>query len=99
MDYFGYLALVLFGLLIGRYWGLWGAGAEPPVPTIVTRSVIPSTGPDTVYARFHYYDGRVEVKKFKATDLAMQMEWKNRLFEAEKWTPDGQVYKEVLNGR
>ena len=68
-------------------------------PVLLPDSVFPSPGPspDKVYVRFEFGDGRVEVKKFKATDLDLEVIWRGRKFAAGAWTPDGHVYTEVVS--
>lgn len=56
-----------------------------------------ASGSDRVYVRFEFNDGRVDVRKFKATDLDLSLEWKGRRFEAGEWTPDGHIYREVVS--
>lgn len=68
--------------------------SSPPVLSPITPTVGP--GPDRVYVRFNFADGRIEVRKFKATDLDLTLSWKDRLFEAGEWTPDGHIYREVV---
>lgn len=68
-------------------------------PVVITKTAVPTPGPDGCYARFHFADARVEVRKFRATDLNPTMEWRGRQFQAGEWTADGQVYHEVLSGR
>lgn len=96
MDILVYLTIVLAVALVGFIAGKLSAQdkiARQPVPC-------PGQGDDKVYVRFHYLDKRVEVKKFRPTDLDPVVEWKGRLFEVGEWTGDGQVYREmVINGR
>lgn len=65
-----------------------------PIQSSVPHSY-PSHTKDKCYVRFHFRDGRVDVRPFYSTDLDLTMEWKGRKFEAVEWTPDGQIYKEV----
>jgi hypothetical protein len=52
---------------------------------------------EEAYVRFHFADGRVEVRKIPSGQFDMYLEWKGRRFQAGTWTPDGHVYNEVIS--
>lgn len=97
---------IIIGLLLG-FWAsklfhkpIPKSDTLPPTKEIVSMfEPVPTVGPgpDKVYVRFNYLDGHVEVKKFKSTDLDLEMSWRGRKFIADEWTQDGHVYKEVVN--
>lgn len=94
---------ILFGLLggTGLSWFLHRNKPTTNAPTVKPvldgLSTVSGQGSDKVYVRFHYIDGRIEVKKFKASDLDLSVVWKGRTFEAGEWTPDGHIYREVVH--
>lgn len=65
------------------------------IPDVLAPAPRSTTGPNTDYIRFHYRDGRVEVKKFRSTDIGSPITWKGRNFNAGEWTSDGHIYHEV----
>ena len=69
-----------------------------PLPSLQPKliPVVTGIGPEKVYIRFHFNDGRIEVKKFLATALSLQLNYRDRLFEAGSWTEDGHIYNEVV---
>lgn len=86
-------------LSLGVGLGYWARGFRPLIRTEVhfrDRAVVPANGPEAAYVRFHFADGTVNVKKFKARDITPVMEWKGRTFAASEWTPDGHVFNEVV---
>lgn len=91
-----YLVAFVLGFLAGWWTFKW----SHPIGTLKPRLAVPSAGPgeNKCYARFHFADGRVEVKKLLSADLDPYLQWKGRNFEIAEWTEDGQVYREVVNG-
>lgn len=68
-----------------------------PVPDDTSLPTVPEVTnfKDRCYVRFHYLDGRVDVRPFLSTDLGFTMRWKGRYFKIGDWTEDGQVYTEI----
>lgn len=88
----------VFSLGVAAGWFL--RGFRPRIERRVeVRSVVQSPGPENVYARFHFADGRVEVRKYRPEDHAEVLEYKGRRFAQGDLTEDGRIYHEVLSGR
>lgn len=80
-----YLAVLAAGAVVGAL-----VKRRVTVPHVIT----PRDGEDRFYARFHYTDGRVEVRKLAESDLVSHVTWRGRLFIKGEWTPDGFIYQE-----
>ena len=92
---------VLGGLSLGYLRTHYLPNTKPVSPIVqpsIPSNILPVPGPGTnkVYVRFHFQDGRIEVKKFNTSDLDLIIYWRDRKFEAGPWTSDGHIYYEDI---
>ena len=100
MDYLFDVLLAASGLGVGFWAGrFWRSLPVLPSGYVHTPQPTPGRRDDNSYSRFHYADGRVEVRKFLNADLLARVGWKDKIFLKGQYTPDGWVYKEEVIGR
>lgn len=89
MDFLDFAVRVVY-FLLGLLLGAWLRGRKPERIAVAV-----AHGPDRVYARFCYKDGRVKVRPFQPGHLTPTMEWCGTRFKQKGFTVDGWTYEEI----